>query len=70
MHCWFWQTRCAAHYGGGGFWYGYGSCGGFTPNGRYSHTSSVPRYSGLHWRHWHGYDYSLKAVSMAYRATN
>ena len=63
--------------GGGGFWcstyYVYVGTighGGFLPNGRYSYNSSVPYGSGLHWMHWRGLEYSLKAVSMIYRATN
>ena len=64
------SAHCAARFGGrGGFWYGHG-CGGFFPNGRYSRTSSVPFATGLHWFDWHGYEYSLKAVSMMYRARN
>ena len=59
--------NCAARYGGG-FWYLH--CGNFLPNGRYSRTSSVPGWTGLHWAHWHGASYSLKAVSMAFRAAN
>ena len=60
--------NCAAIRGGGGFWYR--RCSGFLPNGRFSHTSSVPSWSGLHWLVWHERTYSLKAVSMMYRATN
>ena len=60
--------NCAAYWGGGGFWYS--SCGWFFPNGRYSRNSSVPVWWGLHWRDWHGSTYSLKAVSMAFRATD
>ena len=62
------SSDCLARWGGGGFWYGNG-CGAFSPNGRYSRTSSVPWFSGLHWRGWRGGDYSLKAVSLAFRAT-
>ena len=61
--------NCAARYGGhGGFWWR--DCGDFTPNARYSHISSVPNYWGIHWRQWRRVDYSLKAVSMAFRATS
>ena len=62
--------NCAAQYGGhGGFWWR--DCGDFTPNARYSRTSSVRRnYWGLHWPQWRPVDYSLKAVSMAFRATS
>ena len=60
--------NCASARGGGGFWYR--SCGGFFPNGRYSRSSSTPYWQGLHWRDWHDSSYSLKAVSMMYRATN
>ena len=34
------------------------------------HGGSAPRWTGLHWYAWRGYDYSLKAISMAFRATN
>ena len=56
--------NCAAQYGG--FWWF--RCGAFTPNGRYSCTSSVPTWTGLHWAYWRGGHYSLKAVSIAFRA--
>ena len=64
-------NNCAVRLNGdrrGGFWYG--NCGQFTANGHYSYTSRVPFYSGIHWYAWHGGHYSLKAVSMAFRATN
>ena len=63
------SDNCAL-YGGGGFWYY--NCGHFYPNGRYYHGGRVPRWewTGLHWFAWRGGDYSLKAVSMAFRATN
>ena len=32
--------------------------------------SSVQHMKGLHWLFWHSYNYSLKAVSMAFQATN
>ena len=62
--------NCADVRDGGGFWWG--NCGWFRPNGRYYHGGGrVPRSgTGLHWRHWHDSGYSLKAVSMAFRATN
>ena len=63
------MDNCASFWGGGGLWYGDG-CGAFFPNGRYSRTSSVAPWIGLHWGEWHGGSYSLKAVSMAFRATN
>ena len=62
--------NCATEFSGGGFWYG-DHCGGFFPNGRYyNRTNPVPRATGLHWWNWRGSHYSLKAVSMMYRATN
>ena len=60
--------NCAARYSGGGFWWHH--CGVFMPNGRYYHSSYTwPHWSGLHWDDWHSFDYSLKAVSMAFQAT-
>ena len=61
------STNCAARYGG--FWWGL--CGDFRPNGIYYNSSHVERHGfGLHWFAWRGGYYSLKAVSMAFRATN
>ena len=60
-----WANGNCAHLRSGFWWY---NCGLFSPNGRYSYNSSVPRDSGLHWDNWHGHYYSLKAVSMAFRA--
>ena len=52
----------------GGFWWR--NCGVFTPNGGYYyHGGRAYGYTGLHWSAWRG-DYSLKAVQMAFRATN
>ena len=59
---------CAAYRGGGGFWWG--SCGLFSPNGRYYHGGSAPYLKGLYWLDWRGGSYSLKAVQMAFRAKN
>ena len=61
--------NCAAERGGGGFWWYV--CGDFSPNGGYYHGGSAPRsYTGLYLLAWHDWDYSLKAVQMAFRATN
>ena len=62
------SANCAASDGGGGFWYS--SCGLFFPNGPYYNSSRSPSHSGLIWLDWHGWHHSLKAVSMAFRATN
>ena len=61
--------NCAARRGGGFWWR---DCGGFSPNVRYYHGDSAPYKwgEGLHWGYWRGRGYSLKAVSMAFRATN
>ena len=62
-------SPCPFYYdGSGGFWWDI--CDRFTPNTQYSRTSSVPPRRGLLWRDWHGMTYSLKAVSMAFRAIN
>ena len=57
---------------GGGFWYRGGviffDCALFQANSRYSRQSAVPEDGGISWLHWHGDIYSLKAVSMAFRA--
>ena len=63
-----WECNCAVEYSGGGFWWH--DCGLFLPNGRYSNTSRVQYETGLHWLDWRSVRYSLKAVSMAFRATN
>ena len=57
------SVNCGARYGG--FWWRY--CGFFLPNGRFSRTSDVPGWTGLHWRAWRGRE-SLRAVSMMFRA--
>ena len=64
------DINCAQFWGGlGGFWWNY--CGDFRPNGHYYNSSRTrPLNPGLHWLAWHSSDYSLKAVSMAFRATN
>ena len=60
--------NCAAIRGGAGFWWG--SCGRFSPNGGYYHGGRSPHREGLYWRDWRGSTYSLKAISMAFRAKN
>ena len=72
------STKDADHdgYGGsncaivfhGAWWYN--QCGWSSLNGKYyQETETVPRYHGIHWYHWKGNSYSVKAVDMKMRPT-
>ncbi|XP_041818530.1 microfibril-associated glycoprotein 4-like [Chelmon rostratus] len=60
-----WNGNCARSFLGG-FWYN--ACHTANPNGVYRWGADKTLYAiGVEWRHWKGYNYSLKAISMKIR---
>ncbi|KAK2151698.1 hypothetical protein LSH36_354g02016 [Paralvinella palmiformis] len=59
---------CATHQLAG-WWYNYCAYallnGVYHYGGKYTPTGSF--YNGIYWKDWHGYDYSLKTVTMSLR---
>ena len=56
--------HCAQQFKGA-WWYM--ACHHSNLNGRYFGGANTAASSGINWRHWHGYEYSLKKVEMKLR---